>query len=93
MTLAILSRCMAAKIYERMRYALSDKGEIRAMTNGPLELEDLPGVGPTTAEKLREAGFVTVESIATASPAELGRDCGDRRIHCKEDDQIGTGTG
>jgi len=41
------------------------------MTNGPLELEDLPGVGPTTAEKLREAGFVTVESIATASPAEL----------------------
>jgi DNA repair protein RadA len=41
------------------------------MINGPLELEDLPGVGPTTAEKLREAGFVTVESIATASPAEL----------------------
>jgi DNA repair protein RadA len=41
------------------------------MTQGPLELEDLPGVGPTTAEKLREAGFITVESIATASPAEL----------------------
>jgi DNA repair protein RadA len=41
------------------------------MTQGPLELEDLPGVGPTTAEKLREAGFLTVESIATASPAEL----------------------
>ncbi|MDD1713337.1 MAG: DNA repair and recombination protein RadA [Methanoregulaceae archaeon] len=41
------------------------------MTNGPMELEDLPGVGPTTAEKLREAGFVTVESIATASPVEL----------------------
>ncbi len=54
-----------------MRHALSDKGEIRTMTNGPLELEDLPGVGPTTAEKLREAGFVTVESIATASPADL----------------------
>ena len=41
------------------------------MTNGPLELEDLPGVGPTTAEKLREAGFLSVESIATASPADL----------------------
>jgi len=40
-------------------------------TTGPLELDDLPGVGPTTAEKLREAGFVTVESIATASPADL----------------------
>ncbi len=34
-------------------------------------LEDLPGVGPTTADKLRDAGFSTIESIATASPAEL----------------------
>ncbi len=41
------------------------------MTTGPLELDDLPGVGPSTAEKLREAGFITVESIATASPVEL----------------------
>jgi DNA repair protein RadA len=36
-----------------------------------MEIEDLPGVGPTTAEKLREAGFLSVESIATASPADL----------------------
>ncbi|WNY26631.1 DNA repair and recombination protein RadA [Methanolapillus ohkumae] len=35
-------------------------------------LEDLPGVGPATAEKLKEAGFATIESIAVASPAELG---------------------
>jgi DNA repair protein RadA len=41
------------------------------MTVGQLELDDLPGVGPTTAEKLREAGYVTVESIATASPIDL----------------------
>lgn len=41
------------------------------MAAEPVELEDLPGVGPTTAEKLREAGFVSVESIATASPIEL----------------------
>ena len=34
-------------------------------------LEDLPGVGPATAEKLREAGFGTVEAIAVASPGEL----------------------
>ncbi|MHC1626383.1 MAG: DNA repair and recombination protein RadA [Methanoculleaceae archaeon] len=34
-------------------------------------LEDLPGVGPTTAERLREAGYTTVESLATAAPAEL----------------------
>lgn len=34
-------------------------------------LEDLSGVGPATAEKLREAGFGAVESLAVASPAEL----------------------
>lgn len=34
-------------------------------------LEDLPGVGPATAEKLREAGFNSVEALAVASPAEL----------------------
>jgi|Deesub1362B_J571_1020462.scaffolds.fasta_scaffold00012_49 DNA repair protein RadA len=34
-------------------------------------LEDLPGVGPATAEKLREAGFDTLEAIAVASPLEL----------------------
>jgi len=35
-------------------------------------LEDLAGVGPATAEKLREAGFNTIEAIAVASPGELG---------------------
>jgi DNA repair protein RadA len=34
-------------------------------------LEDLPGVGPATAEKLREAGFNSVEALAVASPGEL----------------------
>ncbi|NLA31193.1 MAG: hypothetical protein GX880_05160, partial [Methanomicrobiales archaeon] len=29
-----------------------------------IDLEDLPGVGPATADKLREAGYGTVESIA-----------------------------
>lgn len=41
------------------------------MANGSRDLEDLPGVGPSTADKLREAGFPTIESIATASPVEL----------------------
>jgi DNA repair protein RadA len=45
-------------------------GEI-AMTGNGNDLEDLPGVGPTTADKLKEAGYTTIESIATASPAEL----------------------
>lgn len=35
------------------------------------DLEDLPGVGETTAEKLREAGYKTLESIAVASNSEL----------------------
>lgn len=34
-------------------------------------IEDLPGVGPVTAEKLRAAGFSTIESIAVSSPMEL----------------------
>jgi DNA repair protein RadA len=35
------------------------------------ELEDLPGVGPATADKLRDNGFESFQSIAVASPAEL----------------------
>ncbi|MCD6522597.1 MAG: DNA repair and recombination protein RadA [Candidatus Diapherotrites archaeon] len=35
------------------------------------EIEDLPGVGEATAEKLRQGGFKTVESIAVASIGEL----------------------
>ena len=34
-------------------------------------LEDLPGIGPATAQKLRELGFHTVESLATATAREL----------------------
>jgi DNA repair protein RadA len=34
-------------------------------------LEDLPSVGPATAQKLRELGFHTVESLATATIREL----------------------
>jgi DNA repair protein RadA len=41
------------------------------MAERPLEIEDLPGVGPSTAEKLREAGYLTIESVATTSAAEL----------------------
>jgi len=35
------------------------------------QLEDLPGVGPATAQKLRELGYNTVESVATAAIKEL----------------------
>jgi len=41
------------------------------MTEEVVDLEDIPGVGPETAKKLREAGFTTIEAIAIASPAEI----------------------
>jgi DNA repair protein RadA len=34
-------------------------------------IDNLPGVGPATAEKLREAGYTDIMSIAVASPQEL----------------------
>ncbi|ADB58451.1 DNA repair and recombination protein RadA [Archaeoglobus profundus] len=36
-----------------------------------IDLEDLPGVGSAIAEKLREAGYDSIELIAVSSPAEL----------------------
>ncbi len=36
-----------------------------------MSLEDLPGIGPRTAEKLREVGYIDLMSIAAASPMEL----------------------
>ncbi|SHH09039.1 DNA repair and recombination protein RadA [Halobaculum gomorrense] len=43
------------------------------------DLQELPGVGPATADKLVDAGFDSYQSIAVASPAELGNtaDIGD----------------
>lgn len=36
-----------------------------------LKLEDLPGVGAATAERLREAGYTSLMSIAVSSPGEM----------------------
>ena len=36
-----------------------------------LAIEDLPGVGAATAEKLRSAGYDTMIAIAVVSPGEL----------------------
>jgi DNA repair protein RadA len=35
------------------------------------DLEELPGIGPAIAEKLRLAGYKDIESIATASPHDI----------------------
>jgi DNA repair protein RadA len=36
-----------------------------------IALEDLPGVGSTTADKLREAGYTDLMELAVASPADV----------------------
>jgi len=36
-----------------------------------VDLDALPGVGPAIAEKLREAGFNSLDAIAVAAPMEL----------------------
>lgn len=38
-------------------------------------LEDIPGVGPAIAEKLREAGYTDLMAIAVASPGDLAETC------------------
>jgi DNA repair protein RadA len=35
------------------------------------ELEDLPGIGPTTATKLKAAGIDTLDKVATAAPHDI----------------------
>ena len=39
-------------------------------------INDLPGVGPATAEKLADAGFDTLLGVAVASPSKLGEASG-----------------
>jgi DNA repair protein RadA len=46
------------------------------MSEGIQKLEDLPGVGSITAQKLRAAGYSTIESIAVASAKELAETTG-----------------
>ncbi|MEA1907601.1 MAG: DNA repair and recombination protein RadA [Euryarchaeota archaeon] len=41
------------------------------MTTNEISIEELPGIGPATAEKLSDAGFSSIEAIAVASPSEL----------------------
>jgi len=40
-----------------------------------INMEDLPGVGPATAEKLREAGYVEMMALAVESPKTLADVC------------------
>ncbi|MDD1724903.1 MAG: DNA repair and recombination protein RadA [Methanospirillum sp.] len=73
-----------------------------SMTARRMDIEDIPGVGPAIAEKLRDAGYLTVESIATTLPsalaeaAEIGETTAKKMIKwCRDQADIGgfkTGT-
>ena len=43
---------------------------------GVKTLEDLPGIGPTTAEKLRNSGIDTLEKVAVTPPYDLSEIAG-----------------
>ena len=45
------------------------------------DIEDIPGIGPATAEKLRKMGYSTVESLATASLKELTQFLGEKTAY------------
>ena len=47
------------------------RGEQATPMASDADLENLPGVGPATAEKLRDAGFDSFQGLAVASPGEL----------------------
>ncbi len=42
------------------------------------ELQMVPGIGPVTSVRLVEAGYTTIEALASASPEELEPILGDR---------------
>jgi DNA repair protein RadA len=50
---------------------MAKKNDVGDVDTKVIDLEDLPGVGPAIAEKLREAGFDSIEMIAVSSPSEL----------------------
>ena len=52
---------------EKAKERDDEPGELRKYET----IEDIPGIGPATAEKLRELGFQTVESLAIATVKEL----------------------
>ena len=49
--------------------------EIKKETGGEPSIEDLPGIGPKGAQKLREAGYDTLISIAAASSGDIATAC------------------
>ena len=56
------------EIQEQIQEEMMEDKQIKKVVT---TIEDLPGIGPATAEKLKEAGFDTLLSLAVTSPGEL----------------------
>ncbi|PKK81828.1 MAG: DNA repair and recombination protein RadA [Thermoplasmata archaeon HGW-Thermoplasmata-2] len=59
---------MKAPVEEAKKEAKTDESKEKKSA----DIEDLPGVGPSIAEKLRASGFSDVLSIAVSSPGTIG---------------------
>ncbi len=59
------------EIEEEKEEELVAEPEPNPVEGSELDIEDLPGIGPKTAEKLKEAGYGALMNIATASASEI----------------------
>ncbi len=56
---------------EERKESMEATGAVGAVRKKYEFLEDLPGIGPATAQKLQEMGFRTIEALAMATAREL----------------------
>ena len=63
-----------SNIEESSPVAKDDNINEISKTSPDLEIQDIQGIGPTTAKKLKEAGIVSVMDLAVTSADELAVD-------------------
>src|SRR3989344_1328257 len=69
------SKEIEEEIEKEMEALEEEKTEKKPKINGEPTIEDLPGIGPKGAQKLREAGYDTLISIAAASAGDISATC------------------
>ncbi|HLD49231.1 MAG TPA: DNA repair and recombination protein RadA [archaeon] len=69
------SKEIEEEIEKEMEALEEEKTEKKPKINGEPAIEDLPGIGPKGALKLRESGYDTLISIAAASAGDISATC------------------